>query len=83
MRETVKIIGEKKSPIPSPFSPLLNSLSLFCVLFIHSLFCQRGHGTRVSTRGKRSASWSLDDDDDDDFDASIEPSFLCSDYDVA
>ena len=53
MRETVKIIGEKKSPIPSPFSPLLNSLSLLCVLFIHSLFCQRGHGTRVSTRGER------------------------------
>ena len=27
------------------------------------------------------ASWSLDDDDDFDFDASIDPSFLCSDDD--
>ena len=40
-------------------------------------------GPRASSLVEEDASWSLDDDDDDDFDASIEPSFLCSDYDVA
>ena len=39
---------------------------------------------RARSLVEEDASWSLDDDDDDDdFDASIEPSFLCSDDDVA
>ena len=53
-----------------------------CFLLLLLLEEEDDSGPRASSLVEEDASWSLDDDDDD-FDASIEPSFLCSDDDVA